>query len=106
MSGDDFMIFKVFCLLAFLSLSREAMSEANYSLACSTVGNTANVYACNSGNSSEGNNRYVTVRACGDRGCDSDYTLMYIYGASGQCDFVGSISFDEPLEFCTATFRE
>lgn len=83
-----------------------AFAASDYSLTCSMHGTTADVYACNAGNSSEGNNRYVTVKACADGDCDSDYDLMYIYAAAGDCEIVGSISFDEPKDFCIASFRD
>ena len=89
----------------FLMFSGFALAEANYSLTCDMSGSSATVYACNSGNSAEGNNRYVTVTACDDRDCDSTYELMYIYASAGQCDAVGSVSFNKSKEYCFASFR-
>jgi hypothetical protein len=88
-------------------LSTSAFAEAKYSLSCNMRGSTANVYACNSGNSAEGNNEYVTVEACtDDNDCDNTYELMYIYASSGRCEIVGSIDFVEAKDFCIAQFRE
>ena len=69
-------------------------------------GSEANVYACNSGTTSEGNNRYVVVTACDGRDCDDDYDLMYIYASAVDCDLVGSMTFDDKKKFCFARFRE
>jgi hypothetical protein len=98
-------MFQKLALVLFVTLSSAAWAKANYSLACSMKGTVAHVYACNSGNSSEGNNHYVSVTACDGSDCDNDYDLMYIYASSGQCDPVGSIDFGETKEFCTAIFR-
>lgn len=87
-------------------ISVQAMADADYSLTCNMNGSTAEVYACNSGDSAEGNNHYVTVKACDDWDCDSNYDLMYIYATPGDCDLVGTIDFDENKDFCVATFRD
>jgi hypothetical protein len=82
-----------------------SFAKASYTLACQMKGTTAVVYACNSGNSAEGNNHYVTVQACEGTSCVDDYDLMYIYASSGSCEEVGSISFSDKKDFCLASFR-
>ncbi|MCX6117946.1 MAG: hypothetical protein NT027_10415 [Proteobacteria bacterium] len=96
-----------FLIFIFTSvLSNVVFAESDYSLTCDMSGSKANVFACNSGNTSEGNNRYVKVKACERTDCDSTYKLMYIYAAAGHCKLVGSVSFREVKDFCTASFRE
>ena len=100
------MLLKILIPTVIAISGQSALAESQYSLTCDMDGRTAHVYACNSGNSSEGNNRYVTVKSCVDGDCDDDYDLMYIYSAAGECEEVGTIDFDEDKDFCLATFRE
>ena len=95
-------------LMAFLfATASTAWAEADYSFACQMEGAQAVVYACNSGNSAEGNNHYIYVQACVDgRDCDDDYDLMYVYASSGGCDEIGRIEFDERKTMCMARYRE
>jgi hypothetical protein len=101
--GGPTMFKSLFLILACFSVS--AFAEAQYSLTCSMIGTRADVYVCNSGSSAEGNNEYVSVKACRGRDCDNDYDLMYIYATPGDCDLAGSIDFDDPKDFCIASFR-
>lgn len=83
------------------------LAKAEYSLSCNAGEGEAKVYVCNSGNSAEGNNRYVTVRACGERGCREDYDLYYIYATPGDCDHVGTMDVGAGYDdYCIARFRE
>ena len=88
----------------FVLMSSKIFAEANYHLTCNMNGNVADVYVCNTGNSSEGNNEWVRVQACGRRGCESERELMYIYGAAGRCEFLESVTFDREHDYCSASF--
>jgi hypothetical protein len=91
-----------------LAVASPALADADYSLSCNFSNGSATVIVCNSGNSSEGNNKYVTVKACNfDGDCDDDYDLFYIYAASNSCESVGSIDLDvDGAGWCSATFRD
>ena len=99
------MTYKNHIALAVLVFCCIGSADAKYSLSCSMNGKTAAVYACNSGRSAEGQNRYINVKACERRDCDEDYDLMYVYASPGSCDVIGSITFRDTKDFCLATFR-
>lgn len=102
----QFRLVVAFLFVSVFAASPAAFADADYSLSCSMNGSTATVYACNSGDSAEGNNEYVTVEACSGSLCDDDYDLFYIYALPGGCDAVGTMSFSESHEYCMARFRD
>lgn len=93
-------------VIIMLAMPMTAHADADYSLTCQMKGNVATIYACNSGDSSEGNNEYITIRACRGSSCKSTYSLFYVYGRAGRCDKIGTKSFSGNFEYCTATFRD